>query len=87
MLDYKEPSLAFYQGGTIREAKHSPYVLQHLDTAPPWMVVTRDLWDQVGPEIHERLEIVGPRLIGLDYSDGVRKCELMILRKKAPMAR
>ena len=37
MLDYKEPSLAFYQGGTIRE--ESAMTLSHelLDRAPPWL--------------------------------------------------
>ena len=83
MLDYKEPSLAFYQGGTIREAKHSLVVLQHLDTASRWMVLTRQIWDQTTPAVRARLEVVGPPLNGFLYSD-MKPIEVMVVRKMYP---
>ena len=82
MLDYKEPSLAFYQGGSIREATHSLKVIEHLDTAPPWMVVSRSIWDQTPPDIRSKLEIVGSPLDGLNYSDALRPAEVLVVRKR-----
>jgi 4-amino-4-deoxy-L-arabinose transferase-like glycosyltransferase len=82
MLDYKEPSLAFYQGGTIREATHSLKVIENLETAPPWMVVSRPIWDQTPPDIRARLEIIGPPLDGLNYSDALRPAEVLVVRKR-----
>jgi 4-amino-4-deoxy-L-arabinose transferase-like glycosyltransferase len=82
MLDYKEPSLAFYQGGTIREAKHSLPVVQHINTAPPWMVMTREIWNESPPEAKARMEIIGQPLRGYNYSDSLRPTELLVVRKR-----
>ena len=83
MLDYKEPSLAFYQGGTIREAKHSLDTIQHIETAPPWMVITRKIWDKTPDDVRARLERVGPEFEGCDYSESVtEKARLMVVRKR-----
>lgn len=82
MLDYKEPSLAFYQGGTIREAKHSLEVLKQLDAAPPWLVMTREIWDQATPEERSHLQIVGSPMRGLNYSEKGRVIEILIVRNK-----
>lgn len=82
MLDYKEPSLAFYQGGTIREAKHSLALLdQHFDSAPPWMVMTNDIWNQTTPDVRARLDVVAS-FPALNYSDSLRRMEVMVVRKK-----
>lgn len=83
MLDYKEPSLGFYQGGTIREAKHSLPVVQDLDSAPPWLVMTREIWNQATPEARARMQIVGAPLDGLNYSDSLRPTELLVVRNGA----
>ena len=81
MLDYKEPSLAFYQGGTIREAKHSLATIEHLDSAPPWMVVSRQIWDQTTPDIRARLAVVA-QFRGLNYSDALHPVEVLVVRKR-----
>jgi 4-amino-4-deoxy-L-arabinose transferase-like glycosyltransferase len=81
MLDYKEPSLAFYQGGTIREAKHAQPVMQHVDAAPPWLVLTRDVWDAAPQSSRDRLQIVAS-FKAFAYSDGLRRPEVMVVRKK-----
>jgi 4-amino-4-deoxy-L-arabinose transferase-like glycosyltransferase len=82
MLDYKEPSLAFYQGGTIREAKHSMPVVEDIDSAPPWMVMTREVWDHAPPGARDRMEIVGEPLRGYNYSDSLRPVELLVVKKR-----
>ena len=81
MLDYKEPSLAFYQGGTIREAKHSLETIEHLDTAPPWMVVSRQIWDQTPAEVRGQLQQVA-EFKGLNYSDSLRPADVLVVKKK-----
>lgn len=81
MLDYKEPSLAFYQGGTIREAKHWRPVMSNLDAAPPWLVMTRQVWEGAPQSARDRLEIVAS-FNDFDYSDSFRMPVLIVARKK-----
>jgi hypothetical protein len=81
MLDYKEPSLGFYQGGTIREAKHAQPVMRDIDSAPPWLVLTREVWDAAPQSARDKLQIV----VGFHafaYSDGLRTPEVIVVRKK-----
>jgi 4-amino-4-deoxy-L-arabinose transferase-like glycosyltransferase len=82
MLDYKEPSLAFYQGGTIREAAHSFPVVEHIESAPPWMVMTREVWNHATPQTQAQLQIIGPSLKGFNYSDSLRPTELLVVKKR-----
>lgn len=89
MLDYKEPSLAFYQGGTIRE--HSATILtpRLLEITPnvDWYVVTRDVWDASAPkkpgdsDAREALNIVAS-FRGLDVADGMRNVEVVVVQRK-----
>ena len=81
MLDYKEPSLAFYQGGTIREESALTLSSELVDRAPPWIVVTRETWDNSAEDVRHRVEIVGTAR-GLAYADGGRTVEVMVLRKR-----
>ena len=81
MLDFKEPSLAFYQGGSIREAKHAKPVMQNLDSAPPWLVITDDVWAAAPQSTRNRLQIIAS-FKAFAYSDGLRKPEVMVVRKK-----
>ncbi|HMB94495.1 MAG TPA: phospholipid carrier-dependent glycosyltransferase, partial [Tepidisphaeraceae bacterium] len=82
MIDYKEPSLAFYQGGTIREQRNNDYI----HTTPPsgwprWIVLTSEVWNQTPPPIKDQLQIIGD-VKGLDYADGWRKIDVLVLRKR-----
>ncbi|HWE01153.1 MAG TPA: glycosyltransferase family 39 protein [Tepidisphaeraceae bacterium] len=46
MIDYKEPSLGFYQGGSIREESDSKRFLANpLSQWPRWTVMTREVWN------------------------------------------
>jgi hypothetical protein len=82
MIDYKEPSLGFYQGGTIREEKTSFLLPKHWPQWPQWMVLTRDAWDKCPEESKARLRMVqDPNLPfrGWAYADGGRVVELMVV--------
>jgi 4-amino-4-deoxy-L-arabinose transferase-like glycosyltransferase len=81
MTDYKEPSLAFYQGGTIRERLSPVIVKAKLDEWAPWIVMTRDVWDRSPPEVQARLQEVA-HFHGLSVADGMRDVEVMVVRRK-----
>jgi 4-amino-4-deoxy-L-arabinose transferase-like glycosyltransferase len=83
MLDYKEPSLAFYQGGTIREHKATMLSDELVAAAPPWMVITKEVWDspRTPATARERLEVV-ESIDGLAYADGGRRVTVMVVRKR-----
>jgi hypothetical protein len=82
MIDYKEPAVAFYQGGTIREERDNEY-FNHTDPAQwkEWFVITGKVWARIAPERQARLEIVWRRK-GLAYADKGRIVEVMIVRKR-----
>ena len=83
MLDYKEPSLAFYQGGTIRENPATALNDALVDNAPQWMVITKDVWQspKSTASARDRLEVVAS-LHGLAYADSGRRVTVMVVRKK-----
>jgi 4-amino-4-deoxy-L-arabinose transferase-like glycosyltransferase len=80
MIDYKEPSLAFYQGGTIREESRNDY-LASVDPIfwPEWIVVTDDVWKKMPSEKRKLLEEVGS-VEGWDYA-GKRVVEVKVMRR------
>ena len=81
MLDYKEPSLAFYQGGTIREDPAAQLTTEHLERGTPWFVVTAGVWDKTRQDVRERYDVVD-RIRGLAYAGG-REVEVLIVRSRA----
>jgi 4-amino-4-deoxy-L-arabinose transferase-like glycosyltransferase len=81
MLDYKEPSLAFYQGGTIRENPAMSLSDALLDAAPPWLVITDHVWQKSPEDVRDRVEVVGT-VRGLAYADRGRVVEVMVVRKR-----
>jgi 4-amino-4-deoxy-L-arabinose transferase-like glycosyltransferase len=85
MLDYKEPSLAFYQGGTIRE--NSAMALSHdlLNHAPPWLVVTSEVLAKTPPDVQARLDEIGTAR-GLAYADGGRVVDTIVVKQRSAPA-
>jgi 4-amino-4-deoxy-L-arabinose transferase-like glycosyltransferase len=82
MLDYKEPSLGFYQGGTIRENSNSaitPGLLQ--TTGATWWVVTDEVWNATKPEIRAQFTQAGDSVTGLDVADELRKVTVRVLKR------
>ena len=80
MLDYKEPSLAFYQGGTIREGTAMVASDKLLDSSPPWLVMTDQVYNAKATD-RARLQVVA-RFKGLDLSAGLRVIEVLVVKKK-----
>ena len=81
-IGYEEPSLPYYQGGTLRQIKQVGY----LDITPPeqWprlMVITRDIWNVTNPERQKQIEILGT-VRGLTYTAGGKIIDVMVIRKK-----
>jgi 4-amino-4-deoxy-L-arabinose transferase-like glycosyltransferase len=78
MIDYREPSLAFYQGGGARETDISAL---SLPAGPAWAVLTLDAWSQMPPPIRTKYAVVGrPYRVAL-YNDGWRVTRLVIIRQ------
>jgi 4-amino-4-deoxy-L-arabinose transferase-like glycosyltransferase len=81
MIGYKEPSLAFYQGGTIREEPRDELLITTSpDEWPPFLVVTRPIFDRAPESARARLEILNT-VRGLNYAAG-RIVEVLIVRKR-----
>jgi 4-amino-4-deoxy-L-arabinose transferase-like glycosyltransferase len=84
MIDYKEDSLPFYQGGTIRPQRKNSY----LEETPPaewasYYVVTREIWDKVPEAARERLEVL-KTFRGWAYAAKGRVVDVMVLKKRPP---
>jgi hypothetical protein len=81
MIDYKEPSLAFYQGGAIREADDTYFARTPSAAWTPWVVITQQAWSQVPAAAKQSYEEVS-RTKGWNYADGGRIVEVLVLRKR-----
>ena len=69
MLDYKEPSLAWDQGGTIREAGPVWFGPAFDPQLPPWLVMTRDVWDHAPAAWRDGQFAVAAHEAGWAYAD------------------
>jgi hypothetical protein len=81
MIDYKEPSLAFDQGGGARE-KDDGYLV----TTPPenwarWIVTTQSEWNLTPPRLRQCYQEIG-RHYGLMYAGGLRPATVLVLEEK-----
>ncbi|MGC4034078.1 MAG: hypothetical protein QM754_20545 [Tepidisphaeraceae bacterium] len=83
MIDFKEPSLAFEQGGGLREESDNDYLdtLAPNQTLPTWAVVTRRVWNATSVHAQSRWTVIGSSS-GIAYSDRGEKHEVLILRRK-----
>lgn len=86
MIDYKEMSLAFYQGGTIRPQRDNKF----LEKTPPehwprWIVLTTEIWRDTPEAIRQEFDVIGSAK-GLNYAAGGRFVEVLVLRKRTSPA-
>jgi 4-amino-4-deoxy-L-arabinose transferase-like glycosyltransferase len=82
MIDYKEPSLAFYQGGTIEPQRDNDYLQDAPpDRLPTWLVLTRDIWRATPESIRAKWDVIG-QVHGWSYSDSARIVDVMVVKKK-----
>ncbi len=87
MIEYKEPSLAFYRGGPVLEQR-SADDLQKTSPAqwPQWIVMPKTIWNRTPYDIQAKLDVIGGPIHGLDYAgkiDGYHIVDVMLLRKKS----
>lgn len=82
MIDFKEDSLPFYQGGTIRPQDDEYLTKQTPDAWATWLVLTDDLLKKMPPASAARLQIID-RLRGWAYADRGRIVEVLIAKKSA----
>jgi hypothetical protein len=82
MIAYKEPSLAFYQGGTIREQSENDFLLTHPPQQwPRWIVIRGDVWDRMPDAVKAHVDVVGGAR-GLNLADRGRTWTVYVLRKR-----
>jgi hypothetical protein len=81
MMGFAEPSLAFYQGGTIRARPKQFLTQRPVDKWPQWIVLSGDLYEKLPPEKQSELEEVA-RFRGLNYNVSPRPVEVLILKNK-----
>ncbi|HZK80587.1 MAG TPA: hypothetical protein VFC46_05950, partial [Humisphaera sp.] len=81
MIDYKEPSLGFYQGGTIREESDSKgFLASPLNEWPRWVVMTREVWKNVPERDKPYLRIVDSCK---GWALGMRVEEVMVVENRS----
>jgi 4-amino-4-deoxy-L-arabinose transferase-like glycosyltransferase len=81
MLEYMEPSLAFAQGGTIREAGDVGFGPRFEPMFTPWLVVTKSVWDAAPAALRDQFEIKGT-VFGLAYADHGKWLTVMVIHRK-----
>jgi len=77
MVGFREPSLAFYQGGTIREAETGALAT----TAATWATVTQSVWSIAPDAARSRWYIVSSHS-GIAYADKPEVIDVLILRRR-----
>jgi hypothetical protein len=84
MIAYKEPSLAFYQGGTIREQGENDFLLTHPPADwPKFLVIREDVWDRMPQPVKSQWQLAGVTR-GRDLADKARTWTVYVLRKREP---
>lgn len=82
MIGYKEPSLAFYQGGTIREQGENDFLTTHPPGEwPKWLVIREDVWAKMPAEIQQKWDVIGS-CKGIVIADKGRTWMVHVLQKK-----
>jgi hypothetical protein len=78
MTDYREPSLAFYQGGGAFESNLGDLTAEK---SPQWAVVTAQGFASLPDSVHTKYRIVTTPLRTLVYNDGWDFVDLVIVRR------
>ena len=83
MIDYKEDSLPWCEGGTIRAQRENDYLIHTAPSDwPKWIVLTGEIWRQTPPAIQQQFEVIGDPVHGLAYADHLRTVDVYVLRKR-----
>jgi 4-amino-4-deoxy-L-arabinose transferase-like glycosyltransferase len=82
MIGFTEPSLAFYQGGSIRPQPENYLVTQPPAHWPSWIVLTSDVYDSLPPNRRGQLEQIAS-FHGFDYNIPMRPVTVIVARKRS----
>jgi hypothetical protein len=82
MIDYKEPTLAFYQGGTIQPERDNDYLQNNSPQKwPNWIVTTTEVWHRTPEDLRAKWEVID-QVHGWSYADGSRILDVLVAKKK-----
>ena len=81
MIGFTEPSLAFYQGGTIRPRPDNFLTTASPSDWPNWIVLTSDIYQSLPLDRRGRLEQIAS-YHGFDYNIPMRPVTVIIARKR-----
>jgi hypothetical protein len=81
MIGFTEPSLAFYQGGTIRPQAEDFLATQPPDKWPQYVVCTSEILQSLPPDRRERLEQIAS-YHGFNYNIPMRPLTVIVARKR-----
>ena len=76
-----EPSLAFYQGGTIRPRGKDFLEKEAVEKWPTWIVLTKQIYESLPPERRGRLEQIASYR-GFNYNIPAGPVTVMIVRTR-----
>jgi 4-amino-4-deoxy-L-arabinose transferase-like glycosyltransferase len=83
MIDYKEDSLPWCEGGTIRGQRENDYLIHTSPSDwPKWVVLTGEIWHQTPRAIQQQFDVIGNPVHGLAYADHLRTVDVYVLRKR-----
>jgi hypothetical protein len=82
MIGYKEPAVAFHQGGTIREQSDNDFLTNTAASEwPRFLVIRDDLWQRTPDAVKSQLEVIGSAR-GIAYAAGGKTWTVSVVRKK-----
>ena len=81
MIGFTEPSLAFYQGGTIRPKPDNFLTTASPSDWPNWIILTTDIYNDLPPDRRLYLEQIAS-YHGFDYNIPMRPVTVIIARKR-----
>jgi hypothetical protein len=82
MIDYKEDSLPFYQGGTIRPQRLDNYLaVTPYEEWPEYFVMTRGIWEKTPEDVRDQLHVL-KTFRGWAYAAKGRVVEVLVVEKR-----
>jgi 4-amino-4-deoxy-L-arabinose transferase-like glycosyltransferase len=82
-VGYEEPSLAFYQGGGVRNYDHFAQ-LGPPAAWPRWIVIREKEWKEVPHDIQAQFQFIAQEW-GIDYSQGGQTPTVLVLKNLSPV--
>ena len=78
---WREPSMDFYQGGTLSHLEEDRFLERHAtEYWPRVMIITKEIWEMSSQLVQSRLRVVG-KVRGLSYASEGAVVELWVVEK------